>query len=414
MSVLVINPYVSPEYINKTFKKYNISTIALYTKEANCIQEYCRPKLDWFDTQIFTSSEDIDKIVVLLTNYNIDYVINGFEDSLEISDKLAAILSKRYANNPSTSAYRCNKQEMHYILAKNNINCIKQYVFNIMHNNITDLNKYTIRYPCFIKPLYGAGSMYAQNINSQADMCNYIASLNLQEIKQRMLRSNLKNDIYDFLICDFIDGDEFMIDTFSVNGEHYISSIQHNVKKEINGLLFCRYTDCVENIKIKNIITNYVKTSLTALGFNNGFAHTEVFVNAKQCPVLIEVNPRVSGIKGIVNYMANLNGEYSQVELLLQHIFNITIKKPKKIIRYSRLLYIFNLSLNPLPNLKNKLAKFEIVLEVVYLKEAGYIRDNMPENLCDVLAFVICGADNKGKLDLETEQILKLDEYGWN
>ncbi|MDE4947087.1 uperin family protein, partial [Francisella tularensis subsp. holarctica] len=80
-------------------------------------------------------------------------------------------------------------------------------------------------------------------------------------------------------------------DAFSINGKHYISSIQKYDKLIFKGKPIPISSELEKDPTILEIITQYIEPVLTALGLVNGFSHSELFLTADNKPVLIELNP---------------------------------------------------------------------------------------------------------------------------
>ncbi|MDE5026511.1 argininosuccinate lyase, partial [Francisella tularensis subsp. holarctica] len=90
---------------------------------------------------------------------------------------------------------------------------------------------------------------------------------------------------------EYIKGVEYAVGTFSKDGEHYVSTVQKYVTKIHHGVTVILSFELENNKEIIAKVTEYDKIVLTKLAIRNGFALTEIFLNAENNPVLIEVNP---------------------------------------------------------------------------------------------------------------------------
>ena len=418
MIIAIINPFSSANYLSESFKQIGIKTIAIYTKNQAELWDYLAPKPEWFDQQIFLGNEDVDNIIHTLKNHNISYVINGCEISTHITDQIAQKLTPKTSNDPNTSSLRSDKYCMHNSLAINGLAHIKQIKFIIDIDNITDPRFSTLNYPCFIKPLNASSSLGALKINSYTALVNYFYSMDQAKFAANLNIFLQANGKITYLIGECIEGEEYFIDTFSYQGKHYISSIQQNVKKIIAGKPIYLYWEIVTNTSIITKLSNYIFKVLSALEFNNGFAHTEVFINHKNNEaVLIEVNSRVSGARGLCNYVAELEGLPSQIELLKK----LALDKSSYTQHYApnkphpsvRCLVLYNFSYNPLPDLQEALATYTTIKQISYLKPIGHIHQKLPDLLSEAVAFIVCSSAEFKTLDRETRQILAKDHAGW-
>ncbi|WP_269858147.1 ATP-grasp domain-containing protein [Streptomyces sp. RPT161] len=97
------------------------------------------------------------------------------------------------------------------------------------------------------------------------------------------------------LVQEYLDGDEYIVDTVSRDGQHFVSSVWKYEKNLVNG----------KNLYDKDILlrpdeppvpelTRYVRTVLDALDIRHGAAHSEVKMTSAG-PVLVETGARISG-----------------------------------------------------------------------------------------------------------------------
>ncbi len=415
MNILIVNPFSSAEFLYNSFKQANIKTIALYTKSD--LEIFIRPEKDWFNKQIFVDNADINTILNLIKNENIEFVLNGCESysSGLVADQIAMLLKLNSYNNPKYTEYRTNKYKTNIILQQQQIPNVAQVKFRFGIDNIDNPSFKKINYPCFVKPLNGVSSYGVAKINSFIQLKDFFNNLDITDIKNR-INSYLNEEILEYLICEYIDGDEYFIDTVSYQGNHYVSSIQKYKKKFLNnGKLIYRYIEISTNDLLNRKIISYTQKILNAVELNSGFAHTELMVKNGE-PVLIELNQRVSGLRGAANYTAKLEGGETQPDILAKLLHNQDYRPTyisKEYPNY-RILILLNLSTSPLPDLKIALKKYKIVHKVIQFKPIGYIHNVLPSAVADSVAVVICYSDNIDLLNQESTEILQHDEEGWS
>jgi biotin carboxylase len=121
----------------------------------------------------------------------------------------------------------------------------------------------------------------------------------------------LQNDAV--LLQEYLEGDEYVVDTISRNGEHKVTAIWKYDKRRVNDAAFVYFgLSLVPAEGIVNDMIDYQFQVLDALGIRNGPAHGEV----KFChgsPVLIEVGSRCHGGEGAWVPIANICVGYNQV-----------------------------------------------------------------------------------------------------
>lgn len=299
---------------------------------------------------------------------------------------------------------------MHKSLAKNGLSHIHQIIHDI-HDPLPKIEDYKIDYPCFVKPLAGSSSIGTNSINNYSELENYFK----HSAKYNNKHQNEQNK-NKFLIAEYIEGQEFIVDTFSICGIHYISTIQKYYKETYNGHPIPYYVDIENDLNTKENVTSYVKNVLNATEYQNGLAHIELFILPSGEIKLIEINARVSGGSGIVNKMSLLNGGIDQVGLLAKHVFNYNlITSNIKQFKYIRHVLLYNFSKKPLYNLNGNLSKYKTFCEVLQLVPDGHIIvSSLDLTISDTATFVILCSNDIKSMENDTKSIMDQDKTGWH
>lgn len=120
------------------------------------------------------------------------------------------------------------------------------------------------------------------------------------------------------MLCqEFLQGDEYVIDHVSKDGVHKTAMIWVYDKRKVNGGDFVYFgmkpVDC--GTEMAQILINYIRRTLDALGIKHGPSHGEVMMTAEG-PCLVEMNCRAHGGDGSWTPLARaLTGGYSQVDM---------------------------------------------------------------------------------------------------
>ena len=383
--ILLVNPFSSTKYLSNRFKEYGIKTVALYTIDLATVLAYSLPPSNLFDLQVKITSNDLESIIKALGDNQFDYVINGLEAYVELSDKLAAYYVPKYANNPATYFLRSDKYEMHKKLATKELSHIQQVLYDT-HDSLPN------------------------KINNASELANYFKGTD----KYKNIWQTDKNRD-KFLISEYIDGlAELLVDTFSVNGQHYISTIQMYHKDLFKSKPFCCYSQVIRDKALETLVVDYIKKVLDATEFHNGFAHTELFLLPNNELKLIEINARVSGGHGTINRLAFLSNHVDHISLFMKHIFGKN-EQEKIDNAYYRRLYLFNLSGKPLQNLEDNLKIYKTVQEITQIVPDGHVIASLDNvDLSAAVAFVILRSENFKEIEDDTQKILATDKIGWN
>ncbi|MED7788730.1 ATP-grasp domain-containing protein [Francisella sp. 19X1-34] len=298
---------------------------------------------------------------------------------------------------------------MHNRLSEKGLNHISQKIFNPVEENIE--NYLPINYPCFVKPANGSGSIGSSKISSNSEFINFFKNLPYKKIKDYLSVYSSNNESLNYLICEYIDGEEYFVDTFSYKGNHFISSIQKYTKRYVdNSPMYC-FCEIVDNKYVLKIISSYMNKVLSALGLSNGFAHSELFITKKDKPVLVEVNQRLVGAHGIPSKMTSIEGKYTQLDLMISKLQNSNIDLKQTNIK-TRAVTLFHYSDKPL-NLPQKFDNFKSVCSIVQLKPNGYCHKNKPQSLDDLVAIILLISNDKNLIRIDTDELLKKDLKGW-
>ncbi|WP_422529319.1 ATP-grasp domain-containing protein [Serratia fonticola] len=96
------------------------------------------------------------------------------------------------------------------------------------------------------------------------------------------------------LIQSFLAGQEYIIDSVSLNGKHYLTSILA-VKRDNGPSPFLDYMETVDYTLFEyRELREYAKEVLNALGVRNGPSHLEIILT-ENGPTLVELNCRLHG-----------------------------------------------------------------------------------------------------------------------
>ncbi|RHY25963.1 hypothetical protein DYB32_007986 [Aphanomyces invadans] len=143
------------------------------------------------------------------------------------------------------------------------------------------------------------------------------------------------------LVQEFLDGDEYVIDTVSCRGHHKVTAIWKYDKRRVNDAAFVYFGLSVVPAAddVVNALIDYQFTVLDALGFQNGPGHGEVKF-CRGAPVLIEVGARCHGGEGAWVPIADTCVGYNQVDVAVDvyvgrlEVFDLLPERPLKLPQY--------------------------------------------------------------------------------
>jgi biotin carboxylase len=417
MKLLLVNPLSSANYLSDSLRELGLDSVALYTRGREGYDAYTQPAPSLFGRQVFCAP-DAAAIVELLDGEHFDYVLNGSESTGRLTDELAAALTPGLGNIPGTAPQRSDKFSVQQRLADVGLPHIRQRLVPPQRAAIeSELACGRFDYPFFLKPLKGVGSKGAMRIGSPADLDHYFGCSRLDTLRRDLTVFCEGDSLSHLLVGEYVDGVEYFVDSFSFDGRLHISSIQRYCKEIIDGSPMCRWFEVVQDDAPEaEAITSYVAAVFKAVGVRNGFAHTELFMTSTG-PVLIELNPRIGGLRGYTNFNTRLAGRLTQPELLAAALRGHTVKDGggqghRRV--HSRALTLFNFAGGALPDFERRLAEFTSVRQVGPLQPPGTVRAEPPRSVSDIAAVVFCAHEDADVLERETRCILDFDVEGWS
>lgn len=410
-----MDPFVSAKYLSDSFRQLGVRTTALYTADLDKIEPYHAPRPEYFDEQIRFGSRDLPDILDALGTRRFDFVLNGTDGAAEITDRISQALTPGKGNDPATSAVRTNKRLMQEAVGKRGLAHIAQREITSWPIAADDPALAGLKWPCFIKPSRGGGSVGIAKLEDYNALTSY-----LKQVKPAELLDDLRISLADgytlsFLLSEYVEGQECVVDSYSHQGAHYISSVQIYTKQDIDGSPIYRTSQTITDPEKSGKLTNYVRGVLDSIGLVNGFAHTEIFLKADGEPVLVEVNPRISGAAGWINKLAAAEGLTPQPALFESIAIGSDRDTNYSLPQHSssRLLYLSHFSKRPVPDLTALLAGYRAVQSMQQLKPVGYVHPGPPRSTGDWVAMVLCSHADSHQLDRECEEILRRDLEGW-
>ncbi|MFA9556549.1 ATP-grasp domain-containing protein [Evansella sp. AB-rgal1] len=176
-----------------------------------------------------------------------------------------------------------------------------------------------IGYPLVIKPVDLASSAYVSFIQNVKDL-----EKAYQALEDFPLNFREQERDCTYLLEEFMKGEEVSVESVSYNGETTILGV---TDKSITGTPYFIESGHMFptqlSEKTHTVVTQFVRDSLKAVGFDHGIAHTEVKITDKG-PRIVEINPRTAG-----NYIVELIQRVTGIDLLEAFVNLALGKKPE-------------------------------------------------------------------------------------
>jgi hypothetical protein len=229
---------------------------------------------------------DIDQLSRDLERYNVVSSVPGHETGVIVSDQIRRRLKLPHSNDLSLSEARRDKRVMIERLR----DCGVCHAPFLSTSNLDDAVAFGEAHDWRIvaKPLRAAGTQGVNVCRSEAELRESLSQI----LHEKDLFGQVNTEV---LLQKFLDGDEYMVNTISIDGVHTITEVWLTKKVPIERAPVYDYVELIEPADpIVNVLSTYLSEVLDALGFRHGPGHSEVIVTCDG-PVLVETAPRLMG-----------------------------------------------------------------------------------------------------------------------
>ena len=287
---LIIDPFSSGALISGELAKYHHACVAIFSRQTFPQSFLASYNADDF-IHTFTLTGDMDQLVKEIdAKYHVEAVITGAESGVFLTDRLSSHY-KTIGNDLRTSVARRDKFVMQQKIAAAQLHSIPSLITDQFDEVLKWAERQSLEYShgYIVKPIRSAGTdhvTYCKDLNAVKNTLDYLLGTN-------DIFGN-KND--KVLVQCFVEGEEYVVDAVSVDGQPIITGVlKYNKWKTTEGHLLYDTMDFVsEDTFPERDIVVYTKKVLKALGVQNGPSHNEIMYT-QNGPVLIESGARMHG-----------------------------------------------------------------------------------------------------------------------
>ncbi|HYG86132.1 MAG TPA: ATP-grasp domain-containing protein [Azospirillum sp.] len=235
------------------------------------------------------------------------FVLPGNESAVELTDALSEALGTP-GNRTKLTAARRNKYMMVERLAAAGLLTARQ----TMAGNAAEAVEWAARvgWPVVAKPLASASTDHVYFCDCPAELRAAVESI----LGSRDFCGSANERV---LVQTYLDGDEYVVNTISRGGRHYICDVLRSAKRTLNGspFVYDHYRLLPPEDEVVRALMAYVLRVLEALEITDGAGHAEVRMTSRG-PVLVEIAARSMGPAGSTTAIAAGTG-HDQVDLLV-------------------------------------------------------------------------------------------------
>ena len=308
------------KYLVKHLKSCGYSCVHIQSSEKQ--PAVARNDLDVEDYRTnLTFKGDYSTMASLLKTYRPDFVIAGSEPGVELANKLSEDLDL-FSNARGVGRHCRDKFSMSNVINSQGLQAVKQKRTSDLYGALS-WARHCGCWPLVIKPNDSGGGdgFYVCNTEVELERA-FLAVLGTKNIFDKV------NE--DVLIQEFVQGEEYVVNTISYNSKHYVDSIMKARKQQIDdGRLAYDFLELLpqEDVPELSYITKYTFSVLDALGIKYGPTHDEIIMSERG-PIMIDCGARVMGTGIPPKCMTECLG-HSQVELTV-----LAYTNPKAFLKY--------------------------------------------------------------------------------
>ncbi len=405
--VAIVDPYSSGIYYAEAFAKYGVSCIAIQTS-TEPPDVYARMYIPDSFSQILIY-KSLDQMVEKLSALDVQYILPGCESGVALADILTETLGLPTANVSSLKASRRNKYFMHLALRDNNVPSVPQIFTNDKRELIDFVDKYrSSDLDVILKPALSASTDGVYREKTRVGVCK-----RFDKLLNTTNRLGIVND--KILIQEYMAGSEYVVDTFTYDGDHHVSDVCLYKKRNEDVAVAVYETMTWVDKTDPNYyrLIDYAKNVLNSVGMKFGVAHIEIIITCNG-PALVEIGtrPHGGGHPKYNKYATGTNQLESLASLICgKHKFgestsNLLRAQQKVVFLYTEYEGLV-LDCSCLQEIK----KLETYIDsIVNIKKGSVLKRTTDLFSTLDLGFVVLNASNKNKIERDVNRIRKIQK----
>jgi biotin carboxylase len=324
--IAIVDGYRIGSFFAPHAKKYGYSCIHIQSSP-----EIPSSLLDSFHAEdylaTFLYDNNLDKLLEHLCKYSILCCIPGSEIGVVLADTLGEKLGLPNSNGTKLSEARRNKFKMIEAIKCAGLRSVEHICSDALDDIINWVRKMN-RWPIVVKPVDAAGTEGVTFCHNERDV--EAAFHKVRSFKKFSVCG--RNDVV--LAQTYLLGKEYVVNTVSLGGKHYIANFWVYNKKIIPGAgaVYDYYKLLPYDFEYREELSSYAFKVLDALGIKYGAAHSEIFLT-KEGPVLMETAARIMGV--VTPELSNAAMGRNQLDLTLESYIN-----PERFLQISSKPYV--------------------------------------------------------------------------
>ncbi|MFD5162189.1 ATP-grasp domain-containing protein [Streptomyces hawaiiensis] len=400
--VILVDPYSgAAEYAN-AFRERDVEPVAVLSTPGP-LNSYRRTWTPEKFFQTYHYDGDFDELVRTVKGYEPVAIVPGNESAVMLVDALVDELMPGTGNVIELSEARRDKWPMAQAVAAAGIPHLRQIATAdpdevaawIADNGLEGR-------PLVLKPRRSGGTDDVHKVDVGEDW---------RPTFDRLLGSVNRFDIVNdtVLVQEFAAGTEYIVDTYSVDGQFGLVSVSRYSKSAKNDRI--GIYDAVDYLEpddpIATTLGEYTRQVAQAVGIRTGCTHTEVMLTADG-PRLIEIAARLAG--SCLQYSARLATGDSQIDRTVRHHLDGTFTPSYRIAQPTRVLWLSS----PHPGTLADVEALDALQALPTFQRLGLPYRNgeqvpRTEDLFTSLGWVILAGPDRDALDADTARVREIE-----
>ncbi|MEU5302601.1 ATP-grasp domain-containing protein [Streptomyces noursei] len=400
--VVLVDPYSeAAEYAN-AFRARGIEPVAVLSTPAP-LKSY----LHGWKPEVFHSTHfydgDFAKLAGIVRGYDPVAVVPGNECAVRLVDALVEELAPGTGNVPELSAARRDKWPMAQAVASAGVPHLRTFATASEEEAADWLRQNGLEGRALVlKPRCSGGTDGVHKVEAGEDwrpsFRRLLGSVNMFD---------LTND--SILIQEFASGTEFVVDTYSVDGQMgLVAVVQYSKSTRGNRIGVYDAEDyLLPSDPLVGVLESYTRQVADAVGIRTGCTHTEIMLT-DDGPRLIEIAARLDG--GCAQQAARLATGDSQIDRTVRHHLDSAFTPGFEIVQPTRVVWLSAANSGAMSNAEVLDAARELAsFQKLSCRYPNGSRVPKTEDLFTTLGWVLLSTPDQDVLDQDTKRVREIE-----
>ncbi len=400
--VILVDPYSEAVEYAAAFRKRGVEPVAVLSTPAPLNSYLHGWKPEAFYATHFHDG-DFAKLTQIVDGYDPVAIIPGNESAVMLVDELIEQRAPGTGNDPELSAARRDKWPMAQALMRAGVPHLRTFATGDEKEAAEWLRQTGLEGQALVlKPRCSGGTDGVHKVEAGEDWRPYF-----RQLLGSVNRFDITND--SILFQEFVSGTEFIVDTYSVDGEMgLVAVVQYS--KSARGKRIGVYDAedyLLPDDPLVGILEAYTRQVAKAVGIRTGCSHTEVMMTERG-PLLIEIAARLDG--GCGQQAARLATGDSQIDRAVRHHLDSAFSPGYEIVRPTRVVWLSAANSGIMRNAE----VFDALQELASFQKLGCRYPNgsevpKTEDLFTTLGWVLLSGSDQDTVDQDTKRVREIE-----